>query len=285
MIRGAGAVIHLHPRAGLPAALVIAPTRELALQVARELEWLYAEAGARIATCVGGMDPRREAMLLAGAHPYALTAAVPGQSPDRSPPATQWFMISDLGLASYAGSDGMTVVVRGLSDAGPRAGVTVQLLSRGNAVLGTARTDDQGIARFDAGLVRGTGSAEPAVVTALVQDGGDAGTGAPTDMAFSRLRWALVRELAVPLPHPRDRRAVSGGGPDRAAARQPAAGARATGGGHRGYRGQGHRRRGARGDPCWAWRVLRPGHGDGRGRIDGRARRRAGDAVPGVDVP
>ena len=118
---------------------------------------------------------------------YALTAAVPGQSPDRSPPATQWFMISDLGLASYAGSDGMTVVVRGLSDAGPRAGVTVQLLSRGNAVLGTARTDDQGIARFDAGLVRGTGSAEPAVVTALVQDGGDAGTGAPTDMAFMSL--------------------------------------------------------------------------------------------------
>ena len=118
---------------------------------------------------------------------YALTAAVPGQSPDRSPPATQWFMISDLGLASYAGSDGMTVVVRGLSDAGPRAGVTVQLLSRGNAVLGTARTDDQGIARFDAGLVRGTGSAEPAVVTALVQGGGDAGTGAPTDMAFMSL--------------------------------------------------------------------------------------------------
>ncbi|WP_174273596.1 DEAD/DEAH box helicase, partial [Sphingomonas bacterium] len=41
-------------------ALVIAPTRELALQVSRELEWLYAKAGARIATCVGGMDASRE---------------------------------------------------------------------------------------------------------------------------------------------------------------------------------------------------------------------------------
>ncbi|RKF23005.1 DEAD/DEAH box helicase [Altericroceibacterium spongiae] len=43
-----------------PLALIIAPTRELALQVSRELEWLYGEAGARIATCVGGMDASRE---------------------------------------------------------------------------------------------------------------------------------------------------------------------------------------------------------------------------------
>ncbi|ATQ41327.1 DEAD/DEAH box helicase [Caulobacter mirabilis] len=45
---------------GRPAALIIAPTRELALQVSRELEWLYKQAGARIVTCVGGMDARRE---------------------------------------------------------------------------------------------------------------------------------------------------------------------------------------------------------------------------------
>jgi ATP-dependent RNA helicase DeaD len=43
-----------------PLALVIAPTRELALQVSRELSWLYGEAGARVATCVGGMDPSKE---------------------------------------------------------------------------------------------------------------------------------------------------------------------------------------------------------------------------------
>lgn len=55
----------LRPEGGLqpgthPLALVIAPTRELALQVSRELDWLYGKAGARIATCVGGMDPGRE---------------------------------------------------------------------------------------------------------------------------------------------------------------------------------------------------------------------------------
>ena len=50
----------LLPLAGLPVALAIAPTRELALQVARELGWLYAGTGAQIATCVGGMDFRTE---------------------------------------------------------------------------------------------------------------------------------------------------------------------------------------------------------------------------------
>ena len=43
-----------------PLALVVAPTRELALQVSVELQWLYAQAGGRIATCVGGTDMSRE---------------------------------------------------------------------------------------------------------------------------------------------------------------------------------------------------------------------------------
>ncbi len=46
--------------AGDPLALIIAPTRELALQVQRELTWLYQYAGARVVACVGGMDPGRE---------------------------------------------------------------------------------------------------------------------------------------------------------------------------------------------------------------------------------
>jgi ATP-dependent RNA helicase DeaD len=63
--------------AGMPLALVIAPTRELAIQVHRELSWLYAETGARIATCVGGMDARREAQTLGrGAH---IVVGTPGR--------------------------------------------------------------------------------------------------------------------------------------------------------------------------------------------------------------
>ena len=57
------------PRPGAPLALVVAPTRELAMQVQGELAWLYEAAGARIATCIGGMDGRAEARALAaGCH-------------------------------------------------------------------------------------------------------------------------------------------------------------------------------------------------------------------------
>lgn len=49
-----------------PLALVIAPTRELAMQVSRELSWLYEPTGARVVTCVGGMDPMRERRALNG---------------------------------------------------------------------------------------------------------------------------------------------------------------------------------------------------------------------------
>ncbi len=52
------------PFAQLPLALIIAPTRELALQVSRELAWLYARTGAKIATCVGGMNPQHERKVL-----------------------------------------------------------------------------------------------------------------------------------------------------------------------------------------------------------------------------
>lgn len=54
------------PATHAPLVLVIAPTRELALQVHAELTWLYEFTGARILSCVGGMDARREARLLAG---------------------------------------------------------------------------------------------------------------------------------------------------------------------------------------------------------------------------
>ncbi|GHF49410.1 DEAD/DEAH box helicase [Seohaeicola zhoushanensis] len=63
-----------------PLAIVIAPTRELALQVKRELGWLYAKAGAVLASCVGGMDMRDERRALErGAH---IVAATPGRLRD-----------------------------------------------------------------------------------------------------------------------------------------------------------------------------------------------------------
>lgn len=55
--------------AGAPLGIAIAPTRELAMQVKRELEWLYEFTGVSIASCVGGMDIRAERRTLErGAH-------------------------------------------------------------------------------------------------------------------------------------------------------------------------------------------------------------------------
>ncbi|WP_428927642.1 DEAD/DEAH box helicase [Marinibacterium sp. SX1] len=70
---------HFGPAAA-PLALIIAPTRELAFQVKRELEWLYAKAGARVASCVGGMDMRDERRALErGAH---IVVGTPGRLVD-----------------------------------------------------------------------------------------------------------------------------------------------------------------------------------------------------------
>lgn len=63
-----------------PLALIIAPTRELALQVSRELSWLYGKAGMRIASCVGGMDASKERRTLSqGAH---IVVGTPGRLRD-----------------------------------------------------------------------------------------------------------------------------------------------------------------------------------------------------------
>ncbi|WP_292404583.1 DEAD/DEAH box helicase, partial [Mesorhizobium sp.] len=66
--------------AAAPLALAVAPTRELALQVTRELEWLYELTGAAIASCVGGMDMRTERRALErGAH---IVVGTPGRLRD-----------------------------------------------------------------------------------------------------------------------------------------------------------------------------------------------------------
>ena len=63
-----------------PLLLVIAPTRELALQVSRELGWLYAKANLRIATCVGGMDASKERRALRSGP--AIVVGTPGRLRD-----------------------------------------------------------------------------------------------------------------------------------------------------------------------------------------------------------
>ena len=81
-------------------------------------------------------------------------------------PATNWVLVSNLGLAAYKGTDGLAVNVRSLADGKPLPGVAVRLYARNNGQLAEATTDTGGIARIPGGLLRGRGGDEPFVVTA-----------------------------------------------------------------------------------------------------------------------
>ncbi|MFJ5489270.1 hypothetical protein ACIKTA_17675, partial [Hansschlegelia beijingensis] len=66
--------------------------------------------------------------------------------------ATQWFVVSDLGLTAVSGSDGVKAFARSLASAGPLEGVEIRLVARNNDVLATRTTDAAGFATFEPGL-------------------------------------------------------------------------------------------------------------------------------------
>lgn len=96
---------------------------------------------------------------------YVLTARIPDVPAEEAPPASQWFVVSDLGLTTYRGNDGLHVYVRGLSDTGARPDATVQIISRSNAVLAEVTTDADGYARIAPALLNGPSGAAPALLT------------------------------------------------------------------------------------------------------------------------
>jgi uncharacterized protein YfaS (alpha-2-macroglobulin family) len=89
-----------------------------------------------------------------------------GKTTEYAAPATQWFIVSDLGLTALSGDDGLHAFVRALGSANPVGEIAVRLVARNNEVLATGRTDARGYVRFDAGLMRGTGGLAPAILVA-----------------------------------------------------------------------------------------------------------------------
>jgi uncharacterized protein YfaS (alpha-2-macroglobulin family) len=80
--------------------------------------------------------------------------------------ATQWFIVSDLGLTAFSGNDGVHVFVHSLDTTQPRGAVEVRLLSRSNEILARKRTSDTGHVQFEANLTRGEGALSPALLIA-----------------------------------------------------------------------------------------------------------------------
>ncbi|MCQ0988830.1 MG2 domain-containing protein [Jiella marina] len=97
---------------------------------------------------------------------YVLTAKAKNGPRYQDQYATQWFVVSDIGLSTFSATDGFHVVARSLGSARPLAGVSLDLVAANNQILGTATTDGQGHARLPAGLMRGTGGDRPSLVTA-----------------------------------------------------------------------------------------------------------------------
>lgn len=111
---------------------------------------------------------------------YALEARVGGAGSSEGG-ATQWFLISDLGMSAMSGSDGVHVLVRSLATTDAHTGVTVDLISESNRVLATLETDSDGYVHFPASIAAGEQGASPALLTARNGE---------TDLAFLSLRDA-----------------------------------------------------------------------------------------------
>ena len=109
--------------------------------------------------------------LQAGA--YVVTARVKGKGDSEywTDMATQWFIVTDLGLTTIAGDDGIHAFVRGLSSAQPVAGASVRLVAVNNEILGASTSDDQGQVTFAPGLARGTGGRAPQLLVAQTAEG------------------------------------------------------------------------------------------------------------------
>ncbi|QQS54499.1 MAG: alpha-2-macroglobulin family protein [Candidatus Competibacteraceae bacterium] len=99
---------------------------------------------------------------------YIVSAERVGQDPDSyENRATQWLVVSDIGLFTLRGDDGLHVFARSLTGAKPLPGIELRLFARNNGELGQAVTDRQGYARLDPGLLRGAGGREPAALMAF----------------------------------------------------------------------------------------------------------------------
>ncbi len=101
---------------------------------------------------------------------YVLTAKAANAPASDYSLATQWFVVSEIGLTTLQASDGFHVLARSLDDAAPLTGVALDLVAVNNAVLASVVTDGEGHARIPAALLAGTGGDRPAVLTAARGD-------------------------------------------------------------------------------------------------------------------
>lgn len=98
---------------------------------------------------------------------YAMVARASDSNEDSwREQATQWFIVSDLGLTAFSGDDGVHAFVRSLAGATPIEGAEVRLVAKNNEVLATGKSDKAGYVRFEPGQAKGQGGNAPAIIVA-----------------------------------------------------------------------------------------------------------------------
>ena len=101
---------------------------------------------------------------------YMLLATPGDGTPESDASAVQVIIRTDLAPTVWRGADGLTVQVRSFASADPREGVKLSLLARSNDILAEATTDSDGVARFSAPLLRGTGPQAPQSLHGQIDD-------------------------------------------------------------------------------------------------------------------
>jgi uncharacterized protein YfaS (alpha-2-macroglobulin family) len=102
---------------------------------------------------------------------YIITAAAADRGDDWSALATQWLVITDIGLTTMSGSDGLHAFARSLDSGKPIAGLELRLYGLNNEELGHATTDAAGTALLPPGLLRGSSGKAPAALMAFAASG------------------------------------------------------------------------------------------------------------------
>ncbi|WP_170985160.1 alpha-2-macroglobulin [Roseomonas sp. AR75] len=106
--------------------------------------------------------PLPEALLTAGPGMYVMLARPADGSRGRyRAEAAAAVLVTDLGITAWRGAGGLSAQIRAFSDARAKPGARVALVARNNDVLAEATTDEQGLASFNAALLRGEGSLAP----------------------------------------------------------------------------------------------------------------------------
>ena len=111
---------------------------------------------------------------------------------------TQYFTVSDIGLAAYRGPASLLIAARSLATGAAAPGIDVALIARNNREFGRVRSDGNGFARFDSGLLQGAGGDSPWTIHAYGTAGEfavldlDGPAGADTNQPNPRSDTALI---------------------------------------------------------------------------------------------